>query len=103
MKIKIIVLFAAALALGAFVHTRADAVGLGKACIGSCDAGLFCQLKPGQCFVPDVTGVCAQKPKSCPEITSPKLEVCGCNGQTYLNDCGRQQAGVSLAHKGKCE
>ena len=84
----------------------ADAAGPGQTCGGFfgqwCDAGLFCQFKPGTCGRFDLTGTCARMPRFCPQITGPRLVVCGCNGQTYFNDCARQQAGVSLAHKGKC-
>jgi hypothetical protein len=84
----------------------ANAAGVGKTCGGFfgqwCDPGLFCQFKPGTCGRFDLTGTCTRMPRFCPQITGPKLVVCGCNGQTYFNDCARQQAGVSLAHKGKC-
>jgi hypothetical protein len=50
-----------------------------------------------------MTGVCVRVPHVCPRITGPKIEVCGCNDQTYINDCERQKAMVSLAHKGKCQ
>jgi Kazal-type serine protease inhibitor-like protein len=84
----------------------ADAAGPGKTC-GSlsgqwCDVRLFCQFRPGTCGRFDLTGTCARMPRFCPQVTGPPLVVCGCNGQTYGNDCMRQQAGVSLAHKGKC-
>ncbi len=108
MKTKFVVSLAT-LALMISVPTGANAVGVGvgKTCGGFlgqwCDEGLFCQFKPGTCGRFDLTGVCARKPRFCPQITGPKLVVCGCNGQTYFNDCARQQAGVSLAHKGKCQ
>ena len=54
MKTGHIVSLFAALALMISVPTGADAVGLGKQCGGfpgtQCDAGLFCQKKPGSCF-----------------------------------------------------
>ena len=107
MKPGFIVSFVTALALILLVPTGARALGAGASCGGllgpQCDAGLFCQFKPGTCGRYDMTGVCALKPRFCPQITGPKLVVCGCNGQTFFNDCARQQAGVSLAHKGKCE
>ncbi|HTB00341.1 MAG TPA: Kazal-type serine protease inhibitor [Bradyrhizobium sp.] len=110
MKTKFVILLAAALALMLSVPTGANAVGLGKTCEGiaglRCDAGLFCEHKPGECgwfHGADQSGRCARIPRFCSQITSPKLEVCGCNGQTYFNDCKRQQAEVSLAHRGKCQ
>jgi hypothetical protein len=109
MKTRLVVSLAAVLALMTVVPTAADAVGVGKACGGfvfpphECNPGLFCQRKPGQCFIADIPGTCARIPRFCPQITGRKLVVCGCDGKTYGNDCMRQQAGVSLAHKGKCE
>jgi hypothetical protein len=108
-KSSIAISFAAALALLVSIPTGAGAVGVGKQCDGfvihpkECNPGLFCQRKPGQCFIADISGTCARKPRFCPQITGPKLVVCGCDGKTYGNDCMRQQAGVSLSHKGKCE
>jgi hypothetical protein len=103
-----VISLAAAMALLIFIPS-AHAVGVGKACEGfvfppqQCNAGLFCQKKAGQCFFADGGGTCAKVPRFCPEITGPKLVVCGCDGKTYGNDCERQRAMVSLAHKGKCE
>jgi hypothetical protein len=94
------------LALTFLVPASAEAVGLGKRCGGfqglQCDAGLYCQQKPGQCRIVDMSGTCARAPRFCPRITSPRIEVCGCNNVTYPNDCERQQAMVSLLHKRAC-
>ncbi len=107
MKTGFIVSFVAALVLIFSIPTTANAIVRGKICGGFsgqfCDEGQFCQFRPGTCGRFDLTGVCAPKPRFCPQITGPKLVVCGCNGQTFFNDCARQSAGVSLAHKGKCE
>jgi hypothetical protein len=104
MKAGFAVSISMALALMTFVPTGASAVGVGKQCGGfpaiQCDAGLFCQKKPGSCAVIDISGTCARVPKICPHIVVP---VCGCDGKTYNNDCERQRAMVSLAHKGKCQ
>jgi hypothetical protein len=93
----------AALALMISVPTSADAVGLGKQCGGfpgiPCDAGLFCQKKPGTCSIIDMSGTCARVPKFCTRIYRP---VCGCDHKTDSNDCERQAAMVSKLHNGKC-
>ncbi len=106
MKPGFIVSLLVALALMIFVPTGVQAVGLGKTCGGfpgtMCDAGLFCQQKPGQCKIIDMTGACAKVPQAC--IASKGIrKVCGCNNVTYNNDCERQVAMVSKLHDGACK
>jgi predicted transglutaminase-like cysteine proteinase len=102
MKTRLIVFLAAVLALMMSVSTGAQAASP-KQCGGiaglQCGADQFCQKKPGTCAVIDMSGTCVGVPKFCPRHVLP---VCGCDGKTYNNDCERQQAKVSLAHKGKC-
>ncbi|HEY2709670.1 MAG TPA: Kazal-type serine protease inhibitor domain-containing protein [Caulobacteraceae bacterium] len=64
-----------------------------------CGAHEYCRLTPKMCHVSDAQGVCATKPRFCPEIFRP---VCGCNGHTYGNACAAAQAGASVLHNGRC-
>ena len=106
MRRALAVALSIALALTSLLPLSANAAGHLKSCGGfaglQCGANSYCEFKTGQCGWFDMTGVCMVKPRFCPQVTGPALQVCGCNGQTYGNDCMRRQAGASLAHKGAC-
>jgi hypothetical protein len=63
------------------------------------DADAFCNWPAGLCNAADIQGTCAAVPDACPEVYAP---VCGCDGNTYSNDCFRLMAQVQLDHKGAC-
>jgi len=64
---------------------------------GDCNEGEFCEYAAQMC---GGRGVCRQLPVNCPDDVAP---VCGCDLQTYPNDCTRQAASVSLLGWGACE
>lgn len=66
-----------------------------------CASNEFCEFAAGTCPKKNsgAQGTCVVKPEACTQIYDP---VCGCNNQTYGNDCVRQQAGVSLKSTGAC-
>ena len=67
----------------------------------SCEDDEFCSYPPSaQCGAADATGVCEARPDVCPDIYAP---VCGCDDQTYGNECEANAAGVSVASSGACD
>jgi hypothetical protein len=81
-------------------------VGEGDSCGGFtrpariCKPDLFCMPKPGACNAPDAPGVCEATPSACSREFVP---VCGCDGNTYNNDCLRRSARIGLLHEGPCD
>ena len=63
------------------------------------DPATFCQFPDGTCGEGDIMGHCTPRPGGCPDVWDP---VCGCNRQTYSNECDAAAAGVSIAHRGEC-
>src|ERR1051326_1566880 len=96
-------LIAVALSAQMLLPSPVPAAGVGQSCgtvVGiACDAGLFCETAAGKCSVTGSQGKCVQVPSKCPRMAKP---VCGCNSQTYANDCERQTATISKSHNGKC-
>ncbi len=65
-----------------------------------CPDGSFCEFEPGTCLGFDIVGSCVEIPDSCTEEFAP---VCGCDDETYGNDCERRSFGVQKAYDGPCE
>lgn len=77
----------------------------GDACGGlaglECAEGEFCKYAvDASCGAADQTGVCTKLPELCTLIYGP---VCGCDGETYGNECAAHSAGVSVAKNEACE
>ncbi len=67
-----------------------------------CAATEFCVLPVGSCDSPSTTGICTFNDSnnvSCLTVVDP---VCGCDGNTYGNDCEALLASVNIDHTGEC-
>lgn len=64
-----------------------------------CGAGEACEYPAAMCQVADLAGQCVPRPEVCPTVFEP---VCGCDGQTYGNDCELLRAGAAKAADGAC-
>lgn len=92
--------FLAVLTLTSTSSALALAVGLCGGILDTpCSDGFFCEKPPLTCGQRLRLGMCQPQPEVCTLQYEP---VCGCDGETYSNDCERMAAGVALANEGPC-
>lgn len=67
-------------------------------CTMNSDCGIseFCDKATGDC---GGVGACEAVPPACPDVYAP---VCGCDIETYTNECYADQAGVNVIIEGEC-
>jgi hypothetical protein len=91
----------AANAAGVSVASPGECPGPGDACFAvgpSCGEGQFCNF-PISAGCGNDPGVCEVSPEAC---TRELVPVCGCDQNSYDNECLAHSAGVSVAFPGAC-
>lgn len=72
----------------------------------TCPGREWCDFPAGSCGREEAGGICRDRNSDRCYIIHDEgddLRVCGCDGVTYGDDCERIDAGVALAHPGRCE
>ena len=62
-----------------------------------CTENEYCSRGSGFCRSP---GLCMARPPDCQDVVA--AEVCGCDGETYSNECVAAQQGTSVNATGPC-
>lgn len=74
---------------------------MGLRCQGADTNATFCNYEPADiCGAADAMGRCTIVPVACPRHIRP---VCGCDGETYANECLARAAGTGIIAYTACE